>query len=301
MSDELLLRIDRAEASSWEHGIEAMLRAQPGHARESHVLACGATRAFATPDTHVPMFNRVLGLTASDLGHLDAILAFYATHQIPARFDLCTQTCSNAVRAALTARGFEPSAGEFHSRRLWALPEEITPPPETVEVRRLTRDTIDTWLAIDEVVWPGARGDRRARLLATLDAPRFHRFLAHVDVGFDADVAATQPPPAQRGGASPEGSRARPAVALGRLEIVDRVALCNGAGTLPAHRRKGCQASLISRRLRVAQEVGCDVITALVTPGSSSDRNLQRCGLHRHADREVWQLPRWHAHPFYAT
>lgn len=268
----LLARIDRAEASSWERGLHDVARALPEAPVETRVLACGLARAFITESTHVPMFNRVLAMTPDDLPHLEHILAFFAEHTIPPRFDLCPESGGDEVASALFEHGLSESPGDFHKRRLFVAPGEVEVGEEIVEVRPLTRDLFPSWLAIDEAVWPGKRGDRRAKLEATFGSPRYRRFLAFID---------GEP------------------VALGRLEIIDGVAMLNGAGTIPERRTRGCQRSLTTRRVRVAKSLGCDVITALVTPGSRSEKNLIGSGLVRQADREIWQWSDWALHSFY--
>lgn len=268
----LFARIDRAEASSWERGLDDLARAQPHAAVETRVLSRGSARAFITERTHIPMFNRVLAMTPDDLPHLPEILALFAERAIPPRFDLCPVSGGREVAEVLSLHGLANSDGDFHKRRLFVAPSDVEAAEENVEVRALSRELVPSWLAIDEAVWPGARGDRRAKLEATFEAPRFRRFLAFID-GVP--------------------------VALGRLEIIDGVAMLNGAGTIPERRRRGCQRSLTSRRVRAAQSLGCDVITSLVTPGSRSEKNLTGSGLVEQADREIWQRPDWAVHAFY--
>jgi GNAT superfamily N-acetyltransferase len=51
-----------------------------------------------------------------------------------------------------------------------------------------------------------------------------------------------------------------------------------GASTLPAFRRRGVQAALMSARLVWATERGCDLAVSIAQPGSASHRNIERRG-----------------------
>jgi GNAT superfamily N-acetyltransferase len=64
----------------------------------------------------------------------------------------------------------------------------------------------------------------------------------------------------------------------GSLYLHDGVALLCGAGTLPAHRRRGVQAALLQARLAHAGARGCDLAVVTTQPGSKSQENVQRAG-----------------------
>ncbi len=51
-----------------------------------------------------------------------------------------------------------------------------------------------------------------------------------------------------------------------------------GASTLPEFRRRGVQTALLGRRLAHARERGCDLAVVQSRPGTSSERNMARCG-----------------------
>ena len=51
-----------------------------------------------------------------------------------------------------------------------------------------------------------------------------------------------------------------------------------GAGTAPAHRRRGVQSALLATRLADAVAAGCDVAAITVQPGSKSEQNAHRHG-----------------------
>jgi len=62
----------------------------------------------------------------------------------------------------------------------------------------------------------------------------------------------------------------------GALAVHEGVAAFYGASTLPLFRRRGVQKSIISALLQNAVEAGCDIAYTLTSPGSSSQRNVER-------------------------
>jgi GNAT superfamily N-acetyltransferase len=69
-------------------------------------------------------------------------------------------------------------------------------------------------------------------------------------------------------------------VAYGALyTATNRVAVCAAAATREQFRGRGCQTALLNWRLRVAAEHGCELAAIQASPGSGSQRNMQRLGL----------------------
>lgn len=64
----------------------------------------------------------------------------------------------------------------------------------------------------------------------------------------------------------------------GSLRIFDGLAQLAGASTLPVHRRRGVQSSLLRARLLDAAERGCDLAIVTTEPASKSQQNVQRAG-----------------------
>lgn len=62
------------------------------------------------------------------------------------------------------------------------------------------------------------------------------------------------------------------------LRVGEGVALLCGAATLPAHRRRGVQSALLTRRLADAAAESCDVAVVTTQPGSKSQQNAKRQG-----------------------
>jgi GNAT superfamily N-acetyltransferase len=58
----------------------------------------------------------------------------------------------------------------------------------------------------------------------------------------------------------------------------DGVATLFSTSTHPNYRRRGVQAALIRTRLAHAAQAGCDIAIVTTSPGSDSQRNVQRYG-----------------------
>lgn len=78
-------------------------------------------------------------------------------------------------------------------------------------------------------------------------------------------------------------------IAAAALAIYDGVALLAGASTIPASRRMGAQNLVLGARLAEARRRGCDLAMMVAAPGSSSQRNAERCGFRVAYSRTKWQ------------
>ncbi len=80
------------------------------------------------------------------------------------------------------------------------------------------------------------------------------------------------------------------AIATGGLFLGDNTALLAGASTIMSARNQGAQSALLSARLQLAQEKGCDIAMMCAQPGTPSQRNAQRNGFSIAYTRIKWQL-----------
>lgn len=62
------------------------------------------------------------------------------------------------------------------------------------------------------------------------------------------------------------------------MRITDGVAQLCGASTLPQWRRRGAHSAMLSARLQLAAESGCDIAIVTTLPGSKSQENVQKRG-----------------------
>ncbi len=64
------------------------------------------------------------------------------------------------------------------------------------------------------------------------------------------------------------------------MHLRNGVAVLAGGGTLPEFRGRGGQTALLRRRVSDASSSGCDLVVSQATPGSTSQRNMERIGFH---------------------
>lgn len=62
------------------------------------------------------------------------------------------------------------------------------------------------------------------------------------------------------------------------MSVQDGIAAFFGTSTLAGARGRGVQAALLAYRLHAAAQAGADLATVFVTPGTGSERNIERAG-----------------------
>jgi GNAT superfamily N-acetyltransferase len=77
----------------------------------------------------------------------------------------------------------------------------------------------------------------------------------------------------------------------GSIRIANGVVQMSGASTLPAHRRRGVQTTLLCARLADAARQGCDLAITCTEPASKSQENMQRAGFELLYSRAVLVRP----------
>jgi len=68
------------------------------------------------------------------------------------------------------------------------------------------------------------------------------------------------------------------AAACGTLTVIGDIGWIGGAATLASQQGKGLQSALVNHRLRLAREVGCNLVAATALPDGQSAHNLVRLG-----------------------
>lgn len=273
ITPDLLARIEQAEAAIW--------RMSDATANDGQVLVerFGQAWAFITPSQPNTLFNRCIGLGDDDVDQIERIEAFYRSHAVPPRFDLCPPRRSADLIERLTTAGYalETHAGfsrRFSIARPYHSLQEKTPGDFTIRPID-DPDELDHFLSIQSTVWPedGPRTQARlARLRASHGHSSLNRYLAWVD---------------------------RQPVATAAMGVHRGVAFLFAGAVLKPFRKQGIQTALLHRRMRDASAVGVEFIAALITPGSASERNLTRAGFQPACDRELWLPADWMESAFY--
>jgi GNAT superfamily N-acetyltransferase len=199
--------------------------------------------------------NRVIGLgtTAPVTERMfDQVDGIYAYNNTRASIDLCPLADESLI-ALLRQRGYKPA--HLYTVLVRQLPALDYYPPES-DVHVALADDAQLWT---QTVSQGFLGkddvpeDDVNPLLAHIAFMRPEVFchIAYID-------------------GVPAGG--------GAVSIQDKVAVFFSVSTRAHYRRRGVQAVLMKARLDMAAEKGCELAMSLATPGSISERNLQRGG-----------------------
>jgi GNAT superfamily N-acetyltransferase len=256
----LAARIERAECRLLADSAKAAARRHP----ETGVFSTALGGGVATYTLPGAPLNKVAGLGFSPLEAraLDAVERAFAERGSPVQAEVSTLGDPAVVRT-LTGRGYRLQGFEnVLGRRLPAGP---LPRPEGVAVLPSPVEELDAWI---DVVTTGFASPDEQGVPSHESHPQDLVKTVMADMasaeGFSRYLARRDGAPA--GGAS--------------LRLFEGVAHLCGAATLSAHRRRGVQTALLSARLEVAAEAGCDVAVVVTQPGSKSQENVQRQGFH---------------------
>ncbi len=255
----LAARIERAEAQLIARSSEAAGRRQTDTAGFVIPVA-GGVASFAEEGSP---FNKVAGLGFDGVptsAALDEIEDAFAARGAPVQVELA-HLVDPTIGALPTDRDYRLESFEnvlglalnYHNER-------VTPPG--VQVRPSGDDEFELWLDVvaDAAAHPDTQG-----------VPWREEFPREVYLRAERDAAAAG---VTRYVALLDGTIAGGA----GLRIDEGVAQLAGAGTAPAHRRRGVQTALLSARLADAADAGCDVAVITTQPGSKSQQNAQRRG-----------------------
>jgi ribosomal protein S18 acetylase RimI-like enzyme len=209
-------------------------------------------------------FNKMAGLGFAPLDETALAEAEreFAARSIPLRAEVSTLG-NPEIFALLASRGYVLSGFENVLGLDLGNPEHLPRPAPSVAVRRIGDDETQAWIRIvvTGFLHPDAfdgppptesfdRGPLEGVFNDTQSITGMTKYIATLD-----GIVA--------GGAS--------------MRITGGVAQLSGASTLPEHRRRGVQTSLLAVRLREAAG-SCDVAVVTTEPGSKSQENVQRQG-----------------------
>ncbi len=235
---------------------------------EQKVAVEAVGRGFAVYTGPAFPVNRAIGLGLSgpvcedDLARIEE---FYRSRSAAPRVDVCP-VADESLQALLRQRGYTL---EGFMNILWRplplLPGELLPPPG-VDITRPGLSDAELWL---RTVADGFEGGEAPPEGRSILAPNFYAegaaaFLARID-------------------GQPVGG--------GTLVAHEGVAELGGASTLLAYRRRGVQLALLHARLEEAARAGNDIAMAQTTPGSDSQRNIERAGFRLAYTRALLSLP----------
>lgn len=263
VSTALAARIEETECALLSAAVDAVAEIHPERGARALPLS-GGVATYSGPGSPL---NKVAGLGfhgVPDAAELEAVEAFFRERECPVQVELSTLADPD-VGPLLTGRGYRLVGFENVLGRDLAPGGDPgdTPPRPDVEIVPGDGERFAEWL--DTVVTGFLHPDGDG-------VPAHESFPRQVLEEVMGDMARAQGVSrylAVRGG-SPAGGAS--------MRLHTEVAQLNGASTLPAHRRRGVQTALLSRRLQDARRAGCEVAVVTTQPGSTSQKNAQRNG-----------------------
>ena len=186
-------------------------------------------------------------------GDIEKIEEFYFQRGAPAQVDVSAYADPSLIEA-LGRRGFQ--VAEFNQTLArWIAPKErFSAKVEGIEIRHVRPEEVRTWSSVLAHVFFGDRAADFQELFTPWPAADSSMCLAAFDQGEMVAGAA------------------------GLIVPAYNLAALFGAGTLPQYRNRGIQSAFMQRRLRSAQQAGCDLAVVLTMPGTVSQRNVERAG-----------------------
>lgn len=292
---ELAARLEGAEVASVREYVEAVQRIWPGAGAAAQRVGDGVA-VFAGQGSPV---NRVYGLGMREPVHdqdLEWAEAFFAAREEACRVDLCP-LAHPSLQAWAMLRGY--SVQQF--KNVWWRDlgnDDVDHPPNLrFRIETVTVEQAQLWAS---TVSAGFAGVHNPVNDDKLFLPNVYKrntvcFLAWDSADPPSNTVATLTDP---GGRSMINSRIRIAIQLGRwpagggaLAIHDGVAICFSTSVRPAMRRTGVQSALLRARLAHAAQAGCDLVTVSTTPGTASQRNVERFSFHLAYTKPTLMLP----------
>jgi len=272
---ELARRLERAEAHANARFVEARARVSP-HSDACWIEVNGAAAMFDGVTSPVSQtFGLGLGkeVTSDELERLERFFqerGALVSHEV-------SPLAGPELAALLARRGYRPI--EFSNVMVRPTRLEGGEPTagDGIVVRPIRSDEHELWAEVSARGWGlgKASGDGWSE---TPELAEFVRALGPILTRREDSVSFL-------------ALRHATPVAAGSLCLGGGVALLAGACTVPEARKLGAQRALLDHRLRHAAELGCDVASMCVQPGSASQRNAERHGFRIAYTRTKWQLP----------
>lgn len=265
---ELARRIEASERELVAAGTRAL--AARGVATALLPLA-GGLAACSGPDSP---FSKLVGLGFAGLpgeGELARVEAEFAARATPLQVELAT-LAEAGLAELLTRRGYVVVGFEDVLGRELA---GLAPPRARagLTLRTSPPEELETWLEllVEAFAAPDAQGVATHESFPREPLKRVMRALGEVR-GLHRLIVEREDVP---GGGAPSG---RVPCGGASVRVDGELAQLCGAGTLPAHRRRGVQSALYEHCLALAAREGARLAIVTTLPGSKSQENSLRFG-----------------------
>lgn len=212
---------------------------------------------------HYPFYNGPLDLRSGDEDAVPEIVAWYRDNHRPCFVRLSSPFAGERLLERLAASGLRPALSLTVLRG--EPPAACPPPPPGVTVQAFRAPDLGLFVRLSTTGAP--RAERRLRqALARAEFARWRCYVAFMN--------------------------GQPAAHAGLyLDHDTGTAVLADAATLPKFQGRGCQTALLYRRLVDAAAAGCDLAVGEASPGTTSQRNLERVGLRTAYTRVIWTAP----------
>jgi GNAT superfamily N-acetyltransferase len=253
LTGELAAEIERALGQAAASRIASAGRAtEPSLGVEVRQFGPISATLVRHPRWYYGYFGGLTGLGADDWQAFDEGLSWLRSASAPVRVYLSPFTppvgAASRYFAALASRGLAPS--DFMSVLAAPARDDQAVPPvvDVCEAEHADLDPfLDIWLA------PVDEPERSSLLpLARLEFSDWRSYVAFLD-------------------GEPAG--------VGSLYVGGRIGVLAAAVTLPRLRGRGVQTALLRRRIADSARAGCELVVSQASPGTISERNMQRVGL----------------------
>lgn len=206
--------------------------------------------------------NRIIGFRPEDRNQLEELRDFYHKDQL--RFSLFVpygQTTPELFEGLVQAKLWSAGSGTVPA----LIPEgNYAPDTSEIQVRRSGLEEREAYLDLFQQAFDH-REERtpeyRAFQWAEDDLPDGARYIAEIN--------------------------GKP-VGMASFPILNGVGFLGTAGVLPEYRRRGVQRALIRQRLADTTALGCDLVLAGGSPGSTTYRNFERAGFRLIPTGTMW-------------
>jgi GNAT superfamily N-acetyltransferase len=185
---------------------------------------------------------------------LDALEALYQQHESDADIGVCPYA-DQTLFDGLGRRGFRLLQLDTLLALRIAPGTRFPPPAEGVTVRVAAPDEGPTWVRASIQGFSGSDSEVPEGMAETFEAA-FHVLTSSFFFAAAAGVLA----------------------GTAGVDLHAGTASLFGASTFPGSRGRGVQAALVHARLAAAEAAGCDLAFTRTSPGSPSQRNLERLG-----------------------
>jgi GNAT superfamily N-acetyltransferase len=248
----LATRLEDAQAWRSVHYALAQGARQP-EAQSTVFALAGGQLIFAAPGSPV---NRAIGLGMAapiTVAEFDMLEEFYRVRGESARIDLCPLADLSLLRL-LRQRQYQISI--FQNVLVCPLPQPMPPSAAASQIEVTVAHPAEGELWINTVAMGFCETPTPPAADIQIATPNFYArnatcFFARVE----GEVA---------GG--------------GAIYIHNGVAELGGTSTLVEFRRRGVQTALLYHRLATAHAAGCDLALVITSPGSASQKNVERVG-----------------------